>query len=133
MDAFIDAGEANRRILTGELKDEWIHIMSGYEDLRVKLILDLAPIEIKPTGDLCRHPCIICGARERADSPSWGFIDDRLICDSCFKRHEPELYEKTMQSNKEWWMKEHPEDYNPDGSYKNEVSAGVDTGDGLPF
>jgi len=103
-----------------------------WRELKIKLILDIAPIEVKEARDLFKHPCILCGELDRGGSPEWAFVDDKKICPVCFEKYAPELYKKTAESNKQYWIKEYPNKVNPDGTFKNVVPAGVQD-DSLPF
>ena len=126
LDSYIDADRINRRVLTGEGKDEWIRIVTKFEELRAKLILDIAPIQIREASDLMKIPCILCGELTRGGSPTWGFVDNKKVCHECFEKHDLEGFKKVTESNKDYWMKEHPDDFNPDGTFKNKMSVNDD-------
>ncbi|HBE42435.1 MAG TPA: hypothetical protein DDW27_14770 [Bacteroidales bacterium] len=125
IDHYIGDRQRFRHVLTGDDKDKFVQETWKIQELRVKLILDIAPIEIKPSIDLWERPCILCGM---ADSPGvieWAYVDNKPICQLCFKKHYPEAYEKARKLDEEYWMKEYPEDFNPDGTLKNVAPVGA--------
>jgi len=135
LDHYIGSLEVTRSILhdTGnENGNALAPALNKFRNLRVKLILDNTPIEIRSNNLGFRHPCILCGANERPDIPEWGFCGEGYspICGNCFKKYEPELYEKMKESNKQYYIKEYPDDFNPDGTLKNVVPVNSDD---LPF
>jgi hypothetical protein len=131
IDHYIDAGEHARNILTDENKDRFIQELWKIRELRIKLILDIAPIKAGEAQDLFKRPCILCGTRDRGGSPEWGFVDGKKICDTCFEKYEPKLFTEIQKRNKEYWIKEYPENFNPDGTLKQgELVLGDDS---LPF
>jgi hypothetical protein len=94
------------------------------------LILDFAPIEIKPTDGTWARGCILCGEEANPRVIEWAYVDSKPICEICFKQYKPEAFERAMKLDSEYWVKEYPEDFNSDGTFKNVVSTGDDS---LPF
>jgi formylmethanofuran dehydrogenase subunit E len=92
LDHYIDSLETTRSILhdTGnENCNALAPALTKFRDLRVKLMLDIAPIKIKPNQLLFRSICPLCGANERPDTPKWAFINGNPVCHSCFEKHDP--------------------------------------------
>jgi len=70
------------------------------KDLRIKLMLDIAPIEIRGNNCASKYPCPLCGRDDqRSGIPEWAFINNKPICHSCFIEHEPVEYQKICERN----------------------------------
>jgi hypothetical protein len=127
MDNYIDESEHIKQILTGEDKDKFVQKLWKIQDLRIKLILDIAPINIKPTDDLDRseRPCILCGVFDNPGVIEWAYVDNKPICQLCFKKYKPEAYEKARKLNHQYYVKEYPDQFNSDGTFKTGEVASV--------
>jgi hypothetical protein len=111
------------------------------EDLRIKLILDIAPItteELEPSNAdyikccLCRNTDVLQYPEMRGIISGFGYI-----CNKCFSEHNPDLYKIACKETKklkkeveEYYVKEYTDRFNPDGTFKpHEVKS---TLPGLP-
>jgi len=96
-------------------RPEWLEPPDGVitidltplKELWAKLILEISPIKIKTEDmgnknvyDSWYFYCHLCGKTDRFSFPENPVIDNHHICSECFKKYEPELYKKTMESNK---------------------------------
>jgi hypothetical protein len=97
LDFIIDDLERAKNLFAADAKGEILVKLFRLKDLRIKLILDFAPIKINPTDGTWARPCILCGTEANPRVIEWAYVDGKPICELCFKKYEPEAFEKAMK------------------------------------
>lgn len=120
LDFRIDDLERAKNLFAADAKGEILVKLFRIQDLRIKLILDIAPIKIKPTDGAWARSCILCGSEANPRVIEWAYVDGKPICEGCFERYKPEAFEKAMKLDTEYYVKEYPDRFNPDGSFKSD-------------
>lgn len=102
----IDNLKRAKEYFSPDEKNEILVKLSGLRDLRIKLILDISPIEIQTEDmgnqhiyDSLYSYCHLCGKASTISFPETPTIDKHHICTECFKKHWPALFQEVSERN----------------------------------
>lgn len=105
LDYYIDDDRINSRRLSGPYKKphmfhndgKHLQLIQKFRELRIKLILEIAPIEIKKSKNQDEQSCILCEKMITPGASDWAYVEDKPICHTCFKTHKPQAYERAAR------------------------------------
>jgi hypothetical protein len=113
LDHYSDAIKRIKCSITREEKSKFDPELRNISDVRTKLILEMFPIKIyndkvekKYISKDWYSPCYLCGESTRITFPIAPIIKGNCVCQNCFKKYSPGLYEKTNDTNKKYQEKE---------------------------
>jgi hypothetical protein len=110
LDHYIDA---SKRIRPNSTQDD-ITISNPellkFQEVRKKLIIGMYPVEIykedsanKYISDSWYSHCYLCEIATRLPFPDSPIINKHFICQECFKKYAPKLFNSTSEQNKKFW------------------------------
>jgi len=110
LDHYIDASKRIRPNLTQDDVTISNPELIKTQEERKKLIIGMYPIKIykedsanKYISDSWYSYCYMCEKATRLPFPDSPIINKHFICQECFKKYSPKLFNSTSEQNKKFW------------------------------
>lgn len=110
LDHLIDSSNHFSNMLNGDKETSFSLKRLKILDVRKKLKLEMYPITIDIQDDGLKHNwdkmygyCYLCGMTTDLPFPEVPKMNEHFICQDCFKKYAPTLFEKTCENNKKYW------------------------------